>query len=230
MVAIRQNNLSQRTQTKSILPGQPASERDHVDLDKSLERYYKYIVKLARIQVPRSMVPPEEFDDEVDDLAQKALITFWPKLISEEFQIASPKAYLTRIVRSRSIDMMRQRKSMATSRLLLDQDGELYQGKALIITGDGLCDPVVEYERKELIAEVIDDVLELPAIQRYAMICVLKDEVGDTFPLEEIFDKHGIDIKTIHWPKDPIKLQKLQSSLSVARKKLRASKSKYGLV
>jgi len=175
-------------------------------------------------------VPLEEFDDEVDELAQKSLITFWPKLISKEIQIISPEAYLSRIVRSRCIDMMRQRKNMATSRLLLDQDGEMYQGNALPITGHGLCDPVAEFERKELIAEVVDDVLELPAVQRYAMICVLKDEVGDTLPLEEVFGKHGIDIKTINWPEDPIELQKLQSSLSVARKKLRASKGKYALV
>lgn len=230
MVAIKQNNQNRKMQAKSMLPSRSASEKDRAELDKSLERYYGHIVKLARIQVPRSMVPPEEFEDEVEELAQKALITFWPKLISKEHQIASPKAYLKHIVRSRSIDMLRQRKSMATSRLLLDQDGELYQGNALIITGDGLCDPAVEFERKELIAEVVDDVLELPAIQRYAMICELKDEVGDTFPLEEIFVKHGIDIKTINWPEDPIELQKLKSSLSVARKKLRASKSRYGLV
>ena len=230
MVAVRQNNLNRKMRAKSISLNQPASERDRVELNKSLERYYKYIVRLARIQVPRNMVPPEEFDDEVDELAQKALITFWPKLISEEIQIISPEAYLSRIVRSRCIDMMRQRKNMATSRLLLDQDGEMYQANALPITGHGLCDPVVEFERKELIAEVVDDVLELPAVQRYAMICVLKDEVGDTFPLEKIFGKHGIDIKTINWPEDPIELQKLQSSLSVARKKLRAFKGKYALV
>ncbi len=230
MVAIRQNNLNRITRTKSISPIRPASERDRVELDKTLERYYKYIVRLARILLPRNIVPLEEFDDEVDELAQKALITFWPKLISKEIQIISPEAYLSRIVRSRCIDMMRQRKNMATSRLLLDQDGEMYQGNALPITGHGLCDPVAEFERKELIAEVVDDVLELPAVQRYAMICVLKDEVGDTLPLEEVFGKHGIDIKTINWPEDPIELQKLQSSLSVARKKLRASKGKYALV
>ena len=126
--------------------------------------------------------------------------------------------------------MMRQRKNMATSPLLLDQDGEMVQSNAVLITGDGLCDPVTEFERKEMIAEVVADVLELPAIQRYAMICVLKDEVGDTFPLEEVFGKHGIDIKTINWPEDPVELQKLQSSLSVARKKLRAFKGKYALV
>ena len=126
--------------------------------------------------------------------------------------------------------MMRQRKNMATSPLQLDQDGEMYPGNALVITGDGLCDPVAEFERKEMIAEVVADVLELPAIQRYGMICVLKDEVGDTFPLEEVFGKHSIDIKTINWPEDPVELQKLQSSLSVARKKLRAFKGKYALV
>ena len=125
--------------------------------------------------------------------------------------------------------MMRQRKNMATTPLLLDQDDEMYQGNALPITGNGLYDPVAEFECKEMLAEVVEDVLKLPAIQRYAMICVLKDVAEGSFPLEEVFGKHGIDTKTIDWPEDPFELQRLQSSLSVARKKVRALKGKYAL-
>lgn len=84
MVAIRQNNLNRKMVAKSMSPNNPASERDRAEVDKSLEQYYKYIVKLVRIQIPRNMVTSEEFEDEVDKLAQKALITFWPKLISKE--------------------------------------------------------------------------------------------------------------------------------------------------
>lgn len=229
MVTIRQNNLDRKMREKSMSPNKPASEREKVELDKSLESYHKYIVKLARMLIPRNKLSPEEFDDEVDELAQRALITFWPKLHSKEIQIRAPKAYLSRIVQSRCIDMMRQRKNMATTPLLLDQDGEMYQGNALPITGNGLYDPVAEFECKEMLAEVVEDVLKLPAIQRYAMICVLKDVAEDSFPLEEVFGKHGIDTKTINWPEDPFELQKLQSSLSVARKKLRALKAKYAL-
>src|SRR5205085_6783159 len=113
---------------------------------------------------------------------------------------------------------IRRRQSKLTSPLPMDQDGELYQGRVLLVPSDGMQDPAFEFERKELIAEVVNDVLTLPPIQRYAMICTLKDEIGDTFPLAETFRKHGIDIETINWPRERMELQKLQSSLSVARK------------
>ena len=52
MVAIRQNNLNRKMVAKSMSPNNPASERDRAEVDKSLEQYYKYIVKLVRIQIP----------------------------------------------------------------------------------------------------------------------------------------------------------------------------------
>ncbi len=67
-------------------------------------------------------------------------------------------------------------------------------------------DPALEFEHEELIADVIDNVLRLPHHQQYAMICLLKDEIGDTFPLVEEFAKHGIDIRTIDWPRDAVEI------------------------
>jgi DNA-directed RNA polymerase specialized sigma24 family protein len=229
MVALRQSNLNPDKRTNSVFLNMPFAERDGVELNTSLEEDYMYLVKMARIHIPRNMVSPEEFEDEIEELAQKAFISYWLRLRSKGEQIKTPKAYLTQVMRSRSIDMIRQRKSMPTSPLLLDQEGEMVQSNAVPLTGSALFDPVAEYERKEMITEVIDDMLKLPAMQRYAMICVLKDEVGDTYPLEEAFRKHGINIKTINWPKDPVESQKLRSSLSVARKKLRALKDKYAI-
>ncbi len=224
MVAIRKNNSKRNMSTNSLFLNTPFAEKDRDELNTSLEKNHMFLLKSARYHVPRNMVSPEDFEDEVKELAQRALVSYWLRLVSKEKQIKTPKAYLTQVLRSRSIDMIRQRKSMPTSPLLLDQDGEMVQSNAVPLTGSVLCDPVAEYERKEMITEVIDDVLELPAMQRYAMICVLKDEVGDTYLLEGAFRKHGIDIETINWPKDPVESQKLHSSLSVARKKLRAKR------
>ena len=210
------------TEEKPTLSSLSTSGGNNIEVNKSLERYYKYILELVRMQVPRSIVSPEELDDEINDLAETTLIIFWSKLISEHVQIDSPKAYIRSIVRSQCVDLIRQLKRKPTLSLPTDQDGELYQGRVVLIPSDGMQDPALEFEHEELIAEVIDDVLRLPHHQQYAMICLLKDEVGDTFPLVEEFAKHGVDISTIDWPRDPVELHKLKSSLSVARKKLRS--------
>ena len=49
MVAIRQINMNHTMRAKSISSNKPASEREKFELDKSLESYHKYIVKLARM-------------------------------------------------------------------------------------------------------------------------------------------------------------------------------------
>ena len=219
MVTIKQTLITEDKPTRSSLS---SSGGNSIEVNKSLERYYKYILELVRMQVPRTIVPPEELDEEINDLAETTLIIFWSRLISGQVQITSPKAYIRYIVRSQCVDLIRQLKRKPTLSLPTDQDGELYQGKALLIPSDGMQDPALEFEHEELIAEVIDDVLRLPHHQQYAMICLLKDEVGDTFPLVEEFAKHGVDISTIDWPRDPVELHKLKSSLSVARKKLRS--------
>ncbi len=199
------------TEDKPMLSSLSPSNGSNIEVNKSLERYYKYILELVRMQVPRGIVPPDELDEEIKDLAETTLIIFWSKLISEQIQITSPKAYIRYIVRSQCVDLIRQLKRKPTFPLPTDQDGELYQGKALLIPSDGMEDPALEFE-----------LLRLPHHQQYAMICLLKDEVGDTFPLVEEFAKHGVDISTIDWPRDPVELHKLKSSLSVARKKLRS--------
>jgi hypothetical protein len=138
-----------------------------------------------------------------------------------ETKIVSAKHYLDRIVRSACIDEIRSCKRKYASSLPLDADGELQQGKVLLTASQESDDPAEEYELKEFITEIIDEVVQLPTRQRYVMICVLKDEVGQTFPLAEAFKKHGIDTTTIEWPDDPLELQRLCSLLSQARKTLR---------
>src|SRR6266446_7002199 len=189
-----------KSKAKAISSHLPTSESGRADVNKSLERYYNYILELARIQIARSTWPLSDPEEEVNDLVQMTLIAFWPKLVSEKAQILCPNAYIRSIVRSRYTDLMRQRKHRTYLPLPMDQDGELYQGKALLMPGDGIQDPVAQYERKELIEEVIDDILTLPPCQQRAMICTLKDEVGDVQILEEAFRKRGLDISTVNWP------------------------------
>lgn len=230
MANVKHTNLDPQLPTNSSVSRLTASLGSKINVNKSLEQHYTYIMELARTHLPRNVVPPKEFSEEISDLAQITLITFWLRLISDKRPLTSPKAYIGCIVRSRCVDIVRRRKGKSTLPLPVDQDGELYQGRVMLIPGAGMQDPAIEYERKELITEVVDDVLKLPPHQQYAMICVLKDEVGDTFPLVETFRKHGVDIAIVDWPHKAAELQKLQSSLSVARRKLRTAKSKYGIV
>ncbi len=201
------------------------SSNNKPDANISLEYCYKYASILVRLQIPRNIASPEELPEAINDLTQTSVIRFWNRLTSSKRgEIASPKAYLRRIVYSQCIDIARGHKRKPSLPLPLDQDGEPQQGKVLLNLSEGMQDPAIEFERKEFIAELIQDVLRLPPKQRYAMICVLKDEVAHIFPLEEMFLKHGMDIRNIHWPDDPAGLQKLRSLLVVARKTLRSLK------
>ncbi len=211
----------------NAIPGDlPASEGNRADVNRSLEGLDRYIRDVAKRQMSRDSILFNDLDDEINDLAQIALIAYW-KIASNNGQIASPRAYIYSIIRSRYIDLMRQRKHKTYLSLPVDQDGELYQGNLLLMPGEGMQDPALQFEREELIAEVVADVIHLPQCQQRAMVCMLKDEVGNTPVLEEEFRKHGIDISAINWPTDPIELQTLKSSLSVARKKRRSFKIKY---
>src|SRR5947209_6671308 len=100
MVAVKQIELNCKSGTKSISPRQPASQTCKMDVSKSLEGYYWYILDLARIQVSRSALLSDELEEEINDLVQATLIAFWPKLMSQKVQIASPKAYISSIVRT----------------------------------------------------------------------------------------------------------------------------------
>src|SRR5436309_16016707 len=120
MVTVKQALITDEKPTLSSLS---TSNGSNFEVNKSLERYYKYILELVRMQVPRSIVPPEELDEEINDLAETTLIILWSKLISEQVQIDSPKAYIRCIVRSQCVDLIRQLKRKPTLPLPADQDG-----------------------------------------------------------------------------------------------------------
>jgi RNA polymerase sigma factor (sigma-70 family) len=228
MAKVKQIKPDQKLGAYSTSSGLHAFLSSKIEVNKSLELYYNYIVESVRIQLGYNNMFSSELSEEASDLVQATLIALWHRLSSEQEQINSPKAYIRRIVHSRYVDAIRRSKPIF--QLPVNQEGELYQGRVLHTPGEGVQDPADEFEREELIAAVIDDVHKLPPYQQYAMICMLKDEVGDTFPLVEAFRKRGIDIRKMDWPQEAVEAQKLRSSLSVARKKFRSIKGKYSLV
>jgi len=191
-----------------------AHEAEQQDVNADLVYYREWIFTLVQQQVQRSGLPAEE----VDDLTQIVLITFW--LISKKVRIAAPKAYIRSIVRSRAIDRIRRQQAHRMLPMLsLERDVELTHH--LLISHNEMQNPAFGCEHREFLERVVEKVLRLPPCQQQAMICTLKDEVGETYLLIETFLRHGVDIRDIRWPQDAVALQNLKGSLAPARKKLR---------
>jgi hypothetical protein len=201
-----------------------------VDVNEILEIEQAYIIALARQEVPFSIVSHAVLRDEIDELAQSTLIKYWLALTRR--QIISPKAYIRSIAHSQALDMLRRYKPILP--LPLDEEGEIYHGNAMVVPGEGMQDPAQEFERDEIVVDwlekIVGGILSLPRCQQYAMICSLKDHLEDTHPLLNAFREHGIDIEAIQWPQKKADVQSLQSSLSVARKKMRALIGKYASI
>lgn len=208
------------------LPGPSAYDSDF-DVNEVLEQYDEYIEALAWKNIPHSVVPSEVLDLEIDELAQKSRIKFW--LASKKRQIIHPKAYIRCIVQTEIVDILRQHKP--TLPLPTDEDGELYQGDLLVTPSEGMQDPLDEFEHEEMTVELInkavDDMLKLPACQQRAMIASLKDQIDNVLLLIGAFKDHQINIEEVNWPEEKKEVQRMRASLSIARKKMRSSKSKY---
>ena len=198
------------------------SDYNSEEIDEILRQHEDYIFALAREKVPRHLVSPELLDLEIQELAQRSRIKLWRTL--QKTRITYIKAYIRAIVHSVSMDMIRGYRPDLP--LLLDEDGEIYQGNVLATCSEGMQDPLYELEQQERVSEYITRVVSvlrsLPPCQRQAMICSLKDQLGDTLTLAQVFKNFEINIEAVRWPSKKKEVQNLRASLSVTRKKLRA--------
>jgi DNA-directed RNA polymerase specialized sigma24 family protein len=187
-------------------------------INEILENLDNDIRDLARRNVPRSIIPPEILDIEVDELAQKIRLKFWSAL--QKSYIVNPKAYVRCIARTESIDMARKYKKIST----LPIDDYRDQGEIIAASGYGMRDPAIEYEQKESLATntemLVNGIRELPPRQRYAMLCDLKD-CAVNIPLFMIaLMKYDLGLEVVHWPTEEGELQSIRASHSIARSKL----------
>ncbi len=175
----------------------------------------------------RTMVPPELWRDEVDELTQIACFKYWQN--SQRKQIIYQHAYISKIIHSLIVDTVRRYK--ATAGMSIDEYGEVLDGRVLVSSGEGMLDPAYEFEqmevKKDCIAKIVREIISLPSQQRGAMICLLKDKVEDVQGFAEEFRKYGIAIDLISLPNEKRALRASRASLSVARKKMRTSKQRY---
>jgi len=184
-------------------------------------RYDEYISFLVQKEFPRWLFPQDQIQLEIDELIQRTRIKLWDAL--QKRHIENLKAYIASMVSHGIIDVIRRHRPHIS--LSLDEYGEVCRGTLLVQPGEGIRDPAYEFEQREMTIEYITRlvvaILTLPAAQRFAMICALKELVDDVRLLEQVLSSYNIDINTFVWPADPRGRHTLQVSLFYARKKLR---------
>lgn len=179
---------------------------------------------LAGKNIPYTITSADVIDLDIDELAQITRFKLWLALQKQD--IHNTNAYIRRIVHNEAINMVRQHKPVGP--LITDGEGEPYLAHRMIASSQATQDPAEKIEHEEMLSsysrKLIQIVLELPPQQQRAMICALKDQIADILPLVDMFLPYGIDIESIHWPETKKELQRMRASLSIARRKLRASK------
>lgn len=194
------------------------------EVEALLAEYDQYLIKQVHdcMHLHADVIRSEILDLETDELVQRVRIKFWRAL--EDKHIDFPKTYIKRIVNSEFIDMVRRLKPNYMLDLPVDDEGEIYQGHMLITPSTGMADPSIEYEERveasERMQEIVDAVLTLPARQRQAMICDMRDRVDDLDALTNAFKKRKAVIEAWQWPQQKKEKTLLRASLNYARVKV----------
>lgn len=186
-----------------------------------LEQLDPYIIKLARVKIPRNVVPPMLLEDEIDEIVQKTRIKLWK--MWKKGPVHNPTAYINTIIYTEVIDMVRRYKR--TSPLPLNEDGELLQNCIVSIPGRDVQDPTLIVEQEESICETAYwfscAIVNLPSRQQYALLWGLKKQAEDVYPVITLLKKIDVHIDRIESMHERPERQRLSSLLSLARKKLR---------
>jgi DNA-directed RNA polymerase specialized sigma24 family protein len=196
----------------------------NTDIEAILSTHDQYLIKQVQdcMRLHADVVRAEVLDLETDELTQRVRIKFWNALQGKHIEY--PKTYLKRIVNSEFIDMVRRIKPNYMLDLPVNEEGELYQGDMLITLSEGMGDPSVEYEEQaeasELLQEAVDAVLTLPARQKHAIICDMRERVDDLEALKKAFKSRKASIEQWQWPQQKSEKLLLRASLTYARLKV----------
>lgn len=195
--------------------------------EQLLVEHDEYIVSLARKKVPRGRIHPDNVGDDIDELAQRIRIKLW--LIARKQEITAARAYIRQIAATVSVDMVREQKP--TLALPVNEEGECYEGKPLFTPRQEEQDPAALLAEEESLDDCMKlmaaGVLDLPPVQQQAMLYSLKQQINDLLPFLEILQEQGADIEGASMPADANQQRSLRTSLSIARKKMRALHSKH---
>lgn len=194
---------------------------DGRDIEEVLYTYDAYIRALAYQMAPGVSADARRL--EIDEIAQNTRVKLFLALSKPDHKVTNIKAYIGKIAYHESINIIRRNPHHEP--LKLDVYGEVEQGEILIAPSQGMQDPAWEIECQEEIEEcaeaLVRDIYALPARQRYAVICALREMISDVQPLEEAFLKIGLNFDSLHCSDEAKEIQRLRALLYIARKKLR---------
>ena len=193
-------------------------------IDENLEQYDTYIYALARKSIYNThmRIRPNLLEERTDELAQRVRIKLWQAL--QQRPITNLRAYIRRIVCNEVISMIRQQ--LRAVPLSLNEEGEMFQGQLLVERSEGMNDPAFEAEQLETIDYYISlvacAVAKLPPRQQRAMICSLKEQLGNCKYFTEVCKHWNINTDSIAWPDGADELRRLKACISPARKNIRS--------
>src|SRR2546421_7058848 len=181
--------------------------------DEMLE-HFQYIRVVAQSHVLTSIGPIDS-----DDVAQEACIKFW--LICQKQTIASPKAYIRRIVLTVIADSVRKYKSQLYQALTINEHGEIFEDYLTNVDQAERSNPETILVQQESLDESMDKLMgtvtELPPRQQLATVTTLWGRVDDLLQFIGALQENNIDSE-VEWPTDRIERQRLQASFPHARR------------
>lgn len=208
-------------------PLETESQEDMQCVEEILEQYDGYIkfTALKFVTYIRKYTHADVTDLEIDELVQLTRVKLWQALLQKK--IVNLKGYIRRIVHNESVSMGRKRMLYP---LPEDEERELYQGEILVKVGTDMDDPALEMEQKEMAAHYVKHcvcaALSLPECQKRAFLLSLRDRLDDIIMLADTCRLYNVDLATITGPTNAQELHSTRSSISIARRKVRAAFSK----
>jgi DNA-directed RNA polymerase specialized sigma24 family protein len=213
-------------QTGSSSNKDPVPEGQRQLADALLAEFQSFIFALARQRAPRSVIPTEVLDLEINEIAQSTNLKFWQAVCRGP--INNPRGYIHAIIRTEVADVVRRYRRMLP--LLLNGDGELQPGTPAPLWSNEASDPADLVEQAESLAERIAHIAAairaLPSRQREAILTTLyhtrKTHLRtDALPLLEALAHIGIEVQPLLTSPQKDERLRANASLHIARRKMR---------
>jgi DNA-directed RNA polymerase specialized sigma24 family protein len=193
----------------------PSMYDSNLITDDMLE-HFQYIRIVAQSHVLTSIGPIDS-----DDIAQEACLKFW--LIYQKQTIASPKAYIRRIVLTVIADNVRKYKPHLYQALSIDEHGEILEGYLTNTDETERSNPETILERQQSLDESMDKLMsavtELAPRQQLSTVTTLLGRVDDLLQFIGALQENNI-ASELAWPVERKERQCLQASFSHARRNI----------
>src|SRR6266700_3079019 len=134
----------------------PSFEQEPMSIEEFLSAYDASIQQHVKRQFPRSRVPAEVLDLEMDELIQQARVKLWKAL--QKRKIVHGRLYIRKVVRNLIVDMLRRPKR--TVPLSFDDDEENTVQSNFFEASWLVPDLAAAYEEYDLIVGIFVQIVE----------------------------------------------------------------------